>query len=302
MAVRFDAAADRLLRTTSLINYNNPYSWMCWFYFISDLNAFGSILQFDTNDSGTSKNEDQLGMLANGTTLNTYVENAGFQDQNSITLVAGTWYHFALVRESTTALKTYVNGSLSTTNTLNVSGRTAATRMEVGGSYTANTQRVDGRVYAQKAWTTALTLAQVVQEMRVIRPRFTASLYGWWPHLPSAAERLKDYSGQGHDWTAGGTLTDEAPYPVPWGGTSYFVFRHVSATLEQEGYRFRNADGDEAGASWMTAQDTPISVARNTPFRLRVLANAVGDPPNQPYTLKVRKQGSGGNWNTINKL
>ena len=40
---------------------------------------------------------------------------------------------------------------------------------------------------------------------------------GWWPIFPGSGERVRDYGASGRDWTEGGTLTDEAGPPVPWG-------------------------------------------------------------------------------------
>lgn len=61
------------------------------------------------------------------------------------------------------------------------------------------------------------------------------------------------------------------------------------ATLDQEGYRFRNDDGSESGATWKAAQDTNISEAANTNVRLRVLVDATNDPASSQFRLEVKK-------------
>jgi hypothetical protein len=61
------------------------------------------------------------------------------------------------------------------------------------------------------------------------------------------------------------------------------------ATLEQEGYRFFDDDDTEGAASALAAQDTPISIAAETPFRPRFLLNATGDPDSIQARLEYTK-------------
>ncbi len=61
--------------------------------------------------------------------------------------------------------------------------------------------------------------------------------------------------------------------------------------LEQEGYRFRNDDGSESGATWKVAQDTNLSLGVGDRFRLRFVVDAVGDPAAATFQLQARKQG-----------
>lgn len=65
----------------------------------------------------------------------------------------------------------------------------------------------------------------------------------------------------------------------------------ATPALEQEGFRFRNDDGNEAGASWRQSQDVNDSIATQTRFRLRVLVNASGDPDPAQLQVEYRRQG-----------
>jgi hypothetical protein len=60
----------------------------------------------------------------------------------------------------------------------------------------------------------------------------------------------------------------------------------TSATLEQEGFRWRDDDGNESGASWLASQDSNLSRAISTNTRLRVLVNATDDPASAQYRLE----------------
>jgi hypothetical protein len=61
----------------------------------------------------------------------------------------------------------------------------------------------------------------------------------------------------------------------------------AALSLEQEGYRWRADDGSESGATWEAAQDTTATF--NTPKRLRVLINGVGDNGAETFQLEWKK-------------
>jgi hypothetical protein len=63
----------------------------------------------------------------------------------------------------------------------------------------------------------------------------------------------------------------------------------LSLVIDQEGFRFRNDDGDEDGATWIDAQDTDITREIEVNTRLRLLLNATGDPPSSQYRLEYKK-------------
>jgi hypothetical protein len=69
----------------------------------------------------------------------------------------------------------------------------------------------------------------------------------------------------------------------------------VDFTLDQEGYRWRDDDANEATAAWLATQDTDVARAKNQNTRLRVLVDATGDPDSKQYQLEYRKVG-GGTW------
>lgn len=216
MAIRFDAAADRLLRTSGLLDYQSAYTWMAWVYLVSDLNDYG--IFYFVNRNTNLNSYDLFGLDVDGTTLFCIASNAAgtFGLQTGGALSTGTWYHVALVRSSTTALDMYLNGAASgSTNTQDISGRSAPTREEIGAGTTTNASRVNARVAAEKVWTAALTATEIAQELNCIRPARFANLWRWAPLIGSASD-IADYSGNARDWTASGTLTTEDGPPVSW--------------------------------------------------------------------------------------
>jgi hypothetical protein len=76
----------------------------------------------------------------------------------------------------------------------------------------------------------------------------------------------------------------------------------ASGAIEQEGFRFRNDDGSESGATWKAAQDTNINLAADTAFRLREIINATGDPASAGYQDEYRYKPPGGSFGAWRKL
>lgn len=230
MPIRFDAAADRIVRASSPIDYNAAYTWMGWVYFTS---LSGAPVIFVPSDSFYSNNADEIYIsVGSGNKLTSFIgAGAAFDFAFGTVVSTATWYHIAGVRESATSYKIYLNGVLDTTNTFDITGRTACARMESGAWSTGNNDPLDGRIAYVKMWNAALTAAEVAQEVHTIRPHRAPWL--WTPLFPGSGERVRDYSGNGRDWTEGGTLTDEDPPPVSWGGRSQVV---GAATAAAAGY------------------------------------------------------------------
>ena len=214
MAIRFDAAGDYLIRSANLPG-NDPFSCAFWAYISVDRNAPGVWVAIS---DGTFTNYFLAGLSSAGDVL--LIDAAG-STTNGSTLSVGTWYHVALTRNGNTK-KLYLNGVLDITNT---TATTFTSALLLVGSNTVNF--VNGRVAGLKVWEAELTLEEVLQEMHTIRPARFANLYGWWPMLPGSGERARDYSGNGRDFTETGSLVDEDPPPVSWGGQS-LVFPFVS--------------------------------------------------------------------------
>ena len=70
--------------------------------------------------------------------------------------------------------------------------------------------------------------------------------------------------------------------------TNIAIYGTDKADIEQEGFRFY-ADGTESGSSPLEAQDTDISIAKQTTFQERVILNATGDPPSAQYQLEYKE-------------
>jgi len=220
MAVRFDeTVGKRLYRTTDLLNYNAAYTVAFWGYPIS---LGSSDTTFSTMGSSISSAGVDLCQLFLGSgRVGLYIHN-GSSDAGAAGAVVtmNTWYRIWIVRASATSIVFYLNGTGTSPITLDVSGRGASAAMGLGNTYYSGSwigEEIDARMANVKIWSAALSVAELKTEDRSMRPRRIANLYGWWPIFPGSGERVRDYGASGRDWTEGGTLTDEAGPPVPWG-------------------------------------------------------------------------------------
>ncbi|MEN6537916.1 MAG: hypothetical protein ABFD60_07800 [Bryobacteraceae bacterium] len=71
-----------------------------------------------------------------------------------------------------------------------------------------------------------------------------------------------------------------------------------TATFTQEGYRWRNDDGDEANATWTAAQDTGITAPANAVRRIRFIVDTAGDTNAALYQLEY-KEANDANWTKV---
>jgi hypothetical protein len=114
---------------------------------------------------------------------------------------------------------------------------------------------------------------------------------------------LEDFDYKETDYTDG--FISEIPTPMSNTAGRYCMRCGVSSpsSIEQEGFRFRNDDGDEDGATWKADQDTNITLAADTAARIRMLLNATGDPSSIGAQLEYRYKPSGGafgSWTKVN--
>ncbi len=233
MAIRFDNATDYIRRTTNLPDYNSVYTIMGWFRLVSNLNSYGAL--FILAQSASSYDGLYLGASGNDLVIIGDGNFLGYVETAVQTLTTGVDYHLALVRNSPTSLQAFVNGALAATQATDQgTGRAAANVLESGNFFYAGSEPVSARVSHIKAWDANLSADEIAREVNSIRPVKLDNLNAWYPTLPGATERLADYSGNGRNWTAGGTLTDEDGPPVSWGGMAW-ALPFVEVGAEPEG-------------------------------------------------------------------
>lgn len=260
-AVRFDASADRLVRTTGVPDYNAAYTICAWILpnTLPSNNVYAHVFGINRNAGSNYdvlyiKGQASTQVVTNAVDNGTYVEQLGATD-----LSTATWYFVAFIRTTNANSQTYLGNLTSaaatqaSANTTSVSGRAAATRMEAGAQLTSNIDRFDGRIANIKVWTRALTVGELIQEQWQYQPIYTNSLHLWTPLLASGSVNdYIDYSGNARDWTTAGTLTAEDGPPLPWGAGQRRFFIPVSGGTLQTII--------PGGASTFTAMGTGLLV------------------------------------------
>lgn len=90
------------------------------------------------------------------------------------------------------------------------------------------------------------------------------------------------------------TVGIDAPTGMNWALAAVEILGHApTSAIDQEGFRWRNDDGNESTATWADDQDTDLTALGGTQ-RLRMLIDGSGDPDSAQYQLEYRL--SGGTW------
>jgi hypothetical protein len=274
MGIRFNGGTDGLVINATPLNYDANYTVCVWFKLKTKAaaNAYHAI--FDIyNAAGTDY--DVYGI--HGATAS--VTNLGFfsgddpwtETWGSTSLAVDTWYCLWLIRASASDRKVYLNGVLEASNTTNLGAHSA-----VSGMAFVDSGETDCVIGAVKAWDTNLSVAELQIESNTILPRKSTNLYGFWPMLPGANERTRDYGGGAHNWTEVGTLTDEDAPPTGWGALPYILAPAVVAS----GVNLTMTTATLAGAGQALKPSRPVPAATAT------LASAgQGLKPSRPVPL-----------------
>lgn len=218
-----DTAFDYGEKTSGLIDHNSAYTWMAWVDLVFDTNNYGHIWAGLGDASDAWQNADWVGTSSDGTSVRIGAAIGGATasaDGGSFTV--GTPKHVAVVRVSASSIQLYENGVAGPSANQSVSGRASTQREQIG---LLNALRSPVRLTAIKQWQAALTDDEIAAEMKSIRPLRLANLHSWHPCIANnLTDALKDYSGNGRDWSAQGTLTVESQTPpVSWGASPIIV-------------------------------------------------------------------------------
>lgn len=207
MSVRFDQGGS-VGSTTYFPNYNLPYTLMFWWQPNMSLPPAATFYLFAIRRD-SSQIERIHWVASEGAPKFQINTNAiGFSGLGT----TDVWQHVAVVRESTTSCKVYVDGVLAVTNTTDVGSRGAATNWSIGFAFAGGTDVNNSRFADCKVWSTALTVGEIGAEMPVQAPVKTSDLWGYYPL--TVHTDLNDYSGNGRHLTGYGTLTTEDDPPL----------------------------------------------------------------------------------------
>lgn len=207
MAAILDTSGEYFSRASDLIDYDAAYTRAVWIQH----SAIGGV-QLPLVNVTDLNNYDVFGWL-NSTTY--YIEVASGGSFGSSTpgssVGDGEWHYLAIVRESATVFKAYVDAvQVGTTITTDVTSRSALSEMHLGLFTGGIPDQFYGKLAYQRDWSKALDAAGLAAEMAATSAVDTASLYNDCPLISDAV----DISGNGRDWTENGTITYDADTPI----------------------------------------------------------------------------------------
>lgn len=279
MSVRFDASTDGYTCAVTGLD-GTDFTMMGWVKLVTDTNAWTSFFGADTGSTWTMAMAN-----ADGTSM---VWTTSAANVTGPSMTVDVWYFFACVFSTAGTDTLYWadadDVSLTTATAASLTGVETTMTWHIGNN--VSSEFLNGECAAVKVWTAALSAGDVEAERFTWQPVRTANLWANWSF--EAGAQTADDSGNGHTLTAAGT-------PVAGASEPPLV---ASATVEQEGFRFRNDDGSQTGATWLAAQDTAATVALDTPFRLRTVLDTTDDYPSTQFQLEYTEDGTS-DWRAI---
>lgn len=217
MAVRFDAASDRLSFAGTMFAVGSGFTATAWVYAVVDTNDFATIARLHASSGGSTivtwaASSDGLGGP-------NYFSTGG-SVTNATGLAVGAWRKVAVSCSGTTG-KSYVatvGGSTEVDSGTVAVG--TATGITIGGRAPSDaTEWFNGRISDFRMWTAELSQAEIEAEWASSTHVRTSGLWADWPL--SGAGDLNDVSGNARHLTAGSTaVTTEDGPPNTSGGIS----------------------------------------------------------------------------------
>lgn len=205
MAVRFDAATDRLSYSGS--NPPDPtsgFTLTCWAYVAVDTDTNATIARIHAAAGASSTVVFATG--ADGLGGPNYFTGGGSVSATT-NMAVGAWRKVAVACTGTTGrVYAAIPGGSTEAVSGTVSGTATPTGITVGGRSAGDgSEWFNGRVAYVRVWSSELSQGQIEAEWASTTPVVTANLWADWPL--SVHTDLTDHSGNGRDLVAGSTAT-----------------------------------------------------------------------------------------------
>lgn len=217
MAVRSDAANDRLTRTGGAPDPQAGFTVCGWFYLAVDRDDFSTLIRLHASSGSTTRLTLSTGSSGTLPAIFTPGNTSGVLGVDSFT--AGAWMFIAVTQTSTTAtIYTCTPGGTMHSASGTSSGGSAPDGYTIfGRSSSDSSEWFNGRGRCLRLWSTVLTPTELAAERDSLTKVKASSIYADYD-MVDAATALADSSGNGRNLTAGSTaVTTEADPPI---GTS----------------------------------------------------------------------------------
>jgi hypothetical protein len=219
MAIRCAVDGDHL-RTTA----NAPsgvFTAMFWFQLVEQPGGYRFLWGIGNDTAGNLESHSLW--LSGANAMHLYWPGGSFTAGPGVTL--GVWNFVALVGHTagSQAWTLWVNGG--STAMTSVSGYVDR-GVDLGGTRDDTQFVAESRFAAYKHWSAQLTAAEVEAERRSYLPQRWSQLWTAAPLLHTG--EVRDWSGQGRDFTVGGTPSTEDGPPILW-PRRRLLFRRAAA-------------------------------------------------------------------------
>lgn len=219
MAIRFDSTADYLEYVSGP---SSAVTVAGWFQVLGSL-KFSSCITFSNlapgSNSGTASG---AAMIDTSGSLGGYIASAR---DLGIDVGTGDWFFLAISRSGAgddTATEWLLHGSTMTGALQSIGPYSGynympGDRIQIATSPYAATysEHLDGASGPVWVFDSVLSAAQLdLLRRRLVPP---VAPWAWIPGIWPGADRVKDFSGNGRNFSAGGTLADVDGPPVSWG-------------------------------------------------------------------------------------
>lgn len=218
MAVRFDAATDRVSYTAS--NPPDPataFTVTMWVYLSVDRNDFSTLGRWHASSGGSTRLTLATGSSGETPCIFSPGNTSGVVAAETLTV--GQWSRVAVTASGTsgTIYLADTNTGPTTSSTGTVSGGSAPDGLTLGGRAPSDSSEwFNGRLAYVRLWSAVLSQAEIEAEWASTTPVRTANLWAHWP-LATHTD-LTDHSGNGRNLVAGSTATTTEDGP-PLGST-----------------------------------------------------------------------------------
>jgi hypothetical protein len=203
MAVGFSASGQHYFTFSPL---NGTFTLTCWINLTAGSNKTAV---WGTQASSAQDNYD---FDADTTGTNLRVNGAG-GTLGSFAISAGSWYKTAVVCDGTTTVFYHAAATAALTSDSGTIGTPSGTLAFFIGANGATASWFNGRIAAVKAWSSALTAADVERELLFYMPQKTGSLTRFHPFINA---QTRDYSGLAETLSGGVGATTGAGPPIAW--------------------------------------------------------------------------------------
>lgn len=209
MALALDAAGDWIQRTTSL-PAANAFTVCGWGRPVAAIGD-DEVITILSNNTGSENHG--YGYLGGSWCIFNAVDP--FSVFSRPVPGSGEWFFWALRADGSNIIGDYARLTDTTIETITETYRTfTPAGLVVGADFTGGgSLNFNGRLAAVKVWDAALSTAEIERERWTIRPQRMANLHIWSPLFLNST----DFSGNGRNWTEGGTLAWEDGPPISWG-------------------------------------------------------------------------------------